>query len=217
MLAMGLQRRLPSAPITRAVFAVAVLAVALATVNGLWITRPDDLRATLTPSATSDGPASEATATVEFDRPPIEGDEAAWLTITAWQGGGNEGLHVDHLRRVDDTTYETTEPMPIGGSWKTLVRLQDGRDLSAMAIFMPADSELGEEVVPAEQTERSFIDEKQILQRELKDDVAGWLAPVGGLVVLACSLILVIALGWGVGRYNRLGPAKTPVRTPENV
>ena len=217
MLAMGLQRRLPPRSVSRAVFAVAVLALAAATVNGLWITRPDDLSATITPSETSDGPEAEATATVVFDRAPFEGDQPAWLTITAWQGGGNEGLHIDQLRRVDDTTYETTEPMPIGGSWKTLVRLQDGRDLSALAIFMPADSALDEEVVPAVATERTFGDEKKLLQRELKDDVPRWLGAAAGLVVLACSLILVIALGWGIGRYNRLGPAKTEARTPESV
>ncbi len=217
MLAMGLQRRLPHRSVPRAVFAVAVLSLAAATVNGLWITRPDDLSATITPSATSDGPESEATATVVFNRPPFEGDKPAWLTITAWQGGGNEGLHIDQLRRIDDTTYETTEPMPIGGSWKTLVRLQDGRDLSALAIFMPADSALDEEVVPAVAAERTFGDEKKLLQRELKDDVPRWLGAAAGLVVLACSLILVIALGWGIGRYNRLGPAMTEARTPESV
>ena len=131
LLALGLQRKLPTGGLTRLVFAGSVLAIAAATVNGLWITRPDDLTATITPSATTSDEEKEATATVEFDRAPFEGDDPAWLTITAWQGGGQEGLHIDHLRRIDDTTYETTEPMPIGGSWKTLVRLQDGRDLSA--------------------------------------------------------------------------------------
>jgi hypothetical protein len=205
LLVMGLQGRLPGPGLTRALFAGSVLAIAVALVNGLWITRPDDLSATVRPSATSDGPEKDATAVVEFERPPFEGDQPAWLTITAWQGGGQEGLHIDHLRRIDDTTYETTEEMPIGGSWKTLVRLQDGRDLSALTVFMPADSALDEGVVPAEEAERTFGDEKEILQRELKDDVAGWLPYAGGLVVLVCSLVLVIALGWGIARYNRLG------------
>jgi hypothetical protein len=210
LLVMGLHRRLPSRTLTRALFAGSVLAMAAALVNGLWITRPDDLSATIRPSATSDGPETEANAVVEFNRPPVDGEKPAWLTITAWQGGGQEGLHIDHLRRVDDTTYETTEKMPIGGTWKTLVRLQDGRDLSALAIFMPADSELNEAVVPAEDTERSFGDEKEILQRELKDDVPGWLGYAGGLVVLACSAILVFALGWGISRYNRSEAVENP-------
>ena len=217
LLALGLQRRLPTGGLTRLVFAGSVLAIAVATVNGLWITRPDDLSATITPSATTSDEEKEATATVEFDRAPFAGDDPAWLTITAWQGGGQEGLHIDHLRRVDDTTYETTEPMPIGGSWKTLVRLQDGRDLSAAEVFLPEDSVLDKPAVPAEQAERTFGDEKEILQRELKDDVPTWLWTVAGLIVLLCSAILVVSLGWGVGRYNRLGPATAEVRTPENV
>jgi hypothetical protein len=217
LLALGLQRRLPTRGLTRLVFAGSVLAIAAAMVNGLWITRPDDLTATISPSASTSDQETEATATVEFNRPPFEGDGPAWLTITAWQGGGQEGLHIDDLRRIDDTTYETTEPMPIGGSWKTLVRLQDGRDLSAAAIFLPEDSVLEEPAVPAEQAERSFGDEKVILQRELKDDVPTWLWTVAGLIVLLCSAILVISLGWGIGRYNRMGPAKAEVRTSESV
>ena len=148
LLVLGLQRRLPSMNLTRALYAGSVLAIGVALVNGLWITRPDDLSATIRPSTTSDGPETGANAVVEFERPPIQGDEPAWLTITAWQGGGQEGLHIDHLRRIDDTTYETTEEMPIGGTWKTLVRLHDGRDLSALPIFMPADSALDEECCP---------------------------------------------------------------------
>jgi hypothetical protein len=217
LLALGLQRSLPAGGLTRVVFAGSVLAIAAATVNGLWITRPDDLSATISPSASTSDEEKEATATVEFDRAPFEGDDPAWLTITAWQGGGQEGLHIDHLRRVSETTYETTEPMPIGGSWKTLVRLQDGRDLSAAEVFLPEDTVLDEPAVPAEEAERGFGDEKQILQRELKDDVPTWLWTVAGLIVLLCSAVLVTALGWGIGRYNRLGPATAEVRTPENV
>ncbi len=98
-----------------------------------------------------------------------------------------------------------------------MVRLQDGRDLSAAAIFLPEDSVLEEAVVPAEQASRSFGDEKVILQRELKDDVPTWLWTVAGLIVLLCSAVLVVSLGWGIGRYNRMGPAKTGSLTAEKV
>lgn len=98
--------------------------------------------------------------------------------------------------------------MPVGGSWKTLIRLQDGRDLSAAAIFLPEDSVLEEAAVPAERAQRSLGDEKVILQRELKDDVPTWLWTVAGLIVLLCSAILVTSLGWGIGRFNRRGPVE---------
>ena len=51
---------------------------------------------------------------------------------------------------------------------------------------------------------RAVGDEEQILQRELQDDVPTWLWLVAGLVVLLCSLVLVVALGWGTSRYSRL-------------
>jgi hypothetical protein len=214
LLALGLQQRLPRPRVASIAFVLAVLAVAAATVNGLRTTQPDDLRATLaleetdTPAAT-DAPA-HVIGEVRFDRAPVSG-EATWATMTAWQGQGDgaegPGLYVDHLERVDATTYRLTEPAPIGGTWKTLVRVHDGRDLSAMPVFMPADAAIDAPEVPATAGEsRTFDVEHLILQRERKGGVAGWVWGVAGLVVLACSGILVVALGWGVSRYARSQP-----------
>ena len=44
-------------------------------------------------------------------------DDAEWLTVTAWQGGG---LVVDRLERVGPGGYRTTEPIPVHGNWKAL-------------------------------------------------------------------------------------------------
>ncbi len=216
LLALGLQRRLPTGGLTRLVFAGSVLAIVVATVNGLWITRPDDLSATISPSTTTSDEEKQATATVEFNRVPFAGDDPAWLTITAWQGGGQEGLHIDHLRRISDTTYETTEPMPVGGSWKTLIRLQDGRDLSAAAIFMPEDSVLG-----GGRAGRAGV--AQLWRREgdpptraegRRADLAVDGCRADRAPVLGCPRDLA---GLGVGRYNRLGPAKTGSLAAEKV
>ena len=47
---------------------------------------------------------------------------------------------------------------------------------------------------------RTFVDETEILQRELKDDVPGWTWAAASLVVLAISLSFILALAWGLGR-----------------
>ena len=55
-----------------------------------------------------------------------------------------------------------------------------------------------------------FAEEHLLLQRERKDGVAGWLWAAAGLVVLVCSGVLVLALGWGDSRYARSGGAVRP-------
>ena len=66
--------------------------------------------------------------------------------------------------------------MPLTGNWKTLIRLQDGRTLAAVPIYLPADEVIGEPEIPAlPQFTRDVVEEKQIMQRELKEDVPGWL------------------------------------------
>jgi hypothetical protein len=65
--------------------------------------------------------------------------------------------------------------------------------------------------VPAEDgVTRSAVPEKEILQRELKGDSPGWLWTASNLVVLFCTLALIAAISWGVGRYSRRGSVREP-------
>ena len=75
--------------------------------------------------------------------------------------------------------------------------------MTAVPIFLPADPGIGAPEVAAESTmTREFMPEIKILQRERSFDYPSWLFTVAGLVVLACSLILIAALSWGAGRIN---------------
>ena len=56
---------------------------------------------------------------------------------------------------------------------------------------------------------RPAIPEVEILQRELKD-TTGSVWTISNLVVLACTLALIAAISWGVGRYSRRGSAGEP-------
>jgi hypothetical protein len=205
LLVLGLRGDLPSGRAPAVAFGLSILALAACATNGLITTQPRDLGATMqvTPAG-QDG--SRANADFEFNRPPADG-APGWLTITSWQGGGSKGLHVDHLRRLSPTRYETTAGMPVSGSWKTMVRLQDGRHIAAMPIYLPADAALDKpEVAASDGAQRQVSNEKRMLQRELKEGVAPWLWLVAGLVVLICSLVLVLSLGWGVNRYSASRP-----------
>ncbi|WP_227465449.1 hypothetical protein [Nocardioides dongkuii] len=203
MMVLGLRRELPTLPRPRLLFAGALLVIAGCVTNGVIATEPTELTATATVTSdeqTADGRQVEAE--FRFDREPADGDPA-WVTVTAWQGGGGDGLHVQHLEEVSPDVWRTTEPFPADGTWKTMIRLHDGRDLSAMPLYLPEDSALDEPEIPVAEEARAFDEEKLVLQRELDDDVPGWLWLAAGSVVLLCSLLLVLGLGWGVSRYAR--------------
>lgn len=101
--------------------------------------------------------------------------------------------------------------MPLHGDWKTLVRLQDGRKMAAVPVYLPADEVIGESEVPAlPQFTRDVAAEQPILQRELKEGVPSWLWATASTVVLACALVLLLLLGWGVSAWPEPPPRVPP-------
>ncbi|SOE04056.1 hypothetical protein [Blastococcus haudaquaticus] len=205
LLASGLRRRLPRPAVARTVLVGSLVAIAAAVTNGLIATVPDDLEATF---AIEDVQNDPRTANISVQLEPADFvDDPAWVQITSWQG---DGLVVNTLERTGEGAYRTTEPIPVDGTWKALLRVHDGRVLTAVPIYLPEDQALGEEEIPAEDgMTRGAIPEVEILQRELKDS-GGGLWTVANLVVLACTLALVAAISWGVGRYSRRASSREP-------
>jgi hypothetical protein len=178
-------------------------AMAIAVAVGLNV--PDDatrgVRADVTLTEVSPAPARTVDATVRFD-PPTAADDAHWVTALAWQGG--EELAIDHLDEVGPGVYETSEPLPVHGTWKALVRVHGGDSLGAVPVYLPEDTAIPAERVPAPQRfTRELVDETEILQRELKDDVPGYLAGVAYAVVGGIVLAILCLLGWVLLRLGR--------------
>ena len=139
----------------------------------------------------------------------VDARDVNWLTATSWQGGG---LVVDRLREVSPGVYRTTEPMPLDGEWKTMIRLHSGDALTALPVFLPADPAIPVDGIPAQpRIERAFGDEVELLQRERRTDVPGWLWAVAYGAVLAIALGFLAVLAWGVHRVSLVG-APTPAR-----
>ncbi|MDX6665895.1 MAG: hypothetical protein QOG68_2101 [Solirubrobacteraceae bacterium] len=142
----------------------------------------------------------EVQATVRI-LPAAAARNTAWLTATAWQGGG---LVVNRLQKVGDGVYRTTQALPVHDKWKALIRISDGRSLEAIPIYMPADPQIPAKGVAAPaHFERTFVSDKSILQREAKGG-----SPV---VVLIANLVLLLiigselaALAWGLTRMRRI-------------
>ena len=214
LLGCALLGRLPRPAVARTIPVVALLAIAGVFANGLWTTAPENVRANVTLHNLRPGPEREVGAEVRID-PPQAAEDPAWLNVTAWQGGG---LLVDRLAAHGNGVYRTTEPIPVHGDWKVSIRLQRGREVLGLPIYMPEDTGIPAPEVPAKQSfTRPFVTDSQLLQREQKPGVPGWLKTVAPLGVLVLALGFLATLAWGLSRLARRTapePRSRPRREP---
>lgn len=143
-------------------------------------------------------------------------DGAERLQVMAWQGGG---LVVEPLRLVSPGRYRTTQPVPHGGRWKTMVRVAKGSDLGAIPLSMPADPEisaLAVDLLPLQRT--AFAAESTIMLREAHDGPT-WPSIVGfGFVGLGVSAIIGLLLAGTVGLdRRRRAPGWTNTKPADGV
>jgi hypothetical protein len=205
LLASGLRRRLPAKALARTLVVGCVVLLAAAVTNGLIIDVPKNLSATFSISDAQSSPRM-GNISVKLD-PATTLDNPSWVTITSWQGGG---LVVDALKQTGPGTYQSTQPIPLYGKWKTLLRIHDGRILTGVPIYLPADAAIPAPAIKADDgTTRKAIPEIKILQRERKDgSMVLW--TIANVVVLVCTLALIAAMSWGVARYSRRAGARDP-------
>jgi hypothetical protein len=218
LMACALRGELPSARLTRAIPAAALVAILAVFADGLWTTTPQNVQAHVRLHQVQPNPR-EVSATVRMD-PPDAASSPSWLNATAWQGGG---LVVDRLRSLGDGVYRTTQPIPVDGDWKATIRLQNGREVLGMPIYMPKDPEIpwAKPVAAKQRFTRSFVLDHELLQREQKPGVPTWLKTVAPLVVLSLALGFLSLLACGLGRVGRAtartaapAPRRQPRRRP---
>jgi hypothetical protein len=177
-----------------ALCSAAVLAALVA--YGLYTPTQEGVSARVALHDVGGGNGREVEATVRID-PPSAATDAEWFDVTAWQGGG---LVLDQLKRTAPGVYRTTEPIPVHGNWKAMIRLHDESSLTALPIFLPRDAAIpvGETPAPAHFT-RSFGDEHQLLQREQKGG-SPLLVAVAYSAVAGIALSLLALLAWALHR-----------------
>jgi hypothetical protein len=209
-------QRLPSRNIGIAVVALTVLVIGGVVANGLHIHVPKQDTATIKLTDLPSKPGQRmVSADVQINPPTLVSDYPDWLTILSWQGKmqNDRGLEIDWLKKVGSGHYVSTQPIPVWGQWKTLLRVHDGRTLTAVPIWAPADAEIPVPEIPAQAVStRPFMLEVSILQRERDPNVPAWLFTAGGIVVLIFTLMVITALTWGAGRINA---AETTPKQPE--
>ena len=209
-------QRLPSRNIGIAVVALTVLVIGGVVANGLHIHVPKQDTATIKLTDLPSKPGQRmVSADVQINPPNLVSDHPDWLTILSWQGKmqNDRGLEIDWLKKVGPGHYVSTQPIPVWGQWKTLLRVHDGRTLTAVPIWAPADAEIPVPEIPAQAVStRPFVLEVSILQRERDPNVPAWLFTAGSIVVLIFTLMVITALTWGAGRINA---AETTPEQPE--
>ncbi|MGZ6779860.1 MAG: hypothetical protein ACXVGO_12785 [Mycobacterium sp.] len=206
-------QRLPARSISIGLVVLTILAIGGATANGLRYEVPQNATAAITLTEAPSTPDKRmVTADVRINPPDLISESPNWVSVLGWQGGlANErGMFVDRLEKVGPGHYRSTQPMPVYGKWKTLLRVHDGKTLTAVPIYLAGDPGIGAPEVPAEATmTRPFVSEVTILQRERSPDTPVVLWTVGCLIVLVCTLIMIGGLAWGAGRVNKAQPTDT--------
>jgi hypothetical protein len=207
LLGLALKGQLPRPWLVRTVPLLGLVAIMAIFADGLWTTVPRGVRANVTLHQVQPAPQREVNATVHID-PPRAASDPAWLNITAWQGGG---LVVNELASEGNGAYRTTEPIPVYGDWKATLRLQRGDEVLGLPIYMPRDTAIPAPEVPAKSHfTRPFVSDHEVLQREQKQDVPGWLTTTAPLVVLFLALGFLSSLAWGLGRIARRSEQAPP-------
>jgi hypothetical protein len=151
----------------------------------------------------------EVDATVVID-PPHVVEDAEWLHVIAWQGAGwwsEEATLLDELEPTGDAgVYRTTAPVPIHGEWKSMVRLHTGRVMAAAPIYLPEDTAIPAEEVPAEpEMTREFVPDHEILLREMRPAPA-WLTWAAQAFMALIATAWIAAFAAGARRLRRTRP-----------
>lgn len=190
-------------PLLRGAAVCSAAVVAALVAYGLYTPTQQGVSAQVALHDVGGGGGREVAALVRMD-PADAAEGAEWFDVTAWQGGS---LVVDPLKQVGPGLYRTTEPIPVYGSWKAMLRLHKGNSLAALPLYLPADAAIpvGETPAPAHFT-RSFGDEHKLLQREAKPGAPA-LTALAYAAVASIALALLVLLAWALHRLSA-GPAR---------
>jgi hypothetical protein len=151
-------------------------------------------------------------ATVRFT-PASLPDGADIVQELAWQGRARSVQAP--MRRIAPGVYRTREPLPVRGSWKALIRVQNGATLADVPIYLPADPAIPAPGVRASpHFTRPLVSDSALMQRERKRGVPGWLWAVGLTSVMITVAALLAILGWSLNRVARLAAVTRRKETP---
>ncbi|MBJ7594791.1 MAG: hypothetical protein JF886_08005 [Candidatus Dormibacteraeota bacterium] len=156
-----------------------------------------------TPTVTREGLATfEQDMTVSVSvSPPTALDGADVMRVFTWQGGS---LKVSSLRAVGQGRYVIDGSIPTGGSWKSIVFVEDGDVVAATPVSFPADPTYGLAAIPVPVSAPRTAQLQPASAYLTRESHGGTALPA----VLAYSTLAIIFVTWcvaviGVGEAMR--------------
>ena len=193
----------PVRPVPRFALPVALVTLVAVFAYAAPISAGDPIKAQVTLTDAKPPPKREVNARVKLTPPDAADHDRRWFLSTAWQGKEGRSV-VAPMKKVGPGVWVTTKPIPVYGTWKSTLRLHEGRAVQGLGVFLPADKAIPVKEVPAKPSfTRSFQRDKKLLQREQKGDVQGFVKVFAYLTVLLIGLGLYSSMGWGLARLQR--------------
>jgi hypothetical protein len=150
-------------------------------------------------------PASTGTAFVTATLSPADAaDDAYWFQASAWQGGGLELADMEPTGEPGE--FRSSDPVPVEGHWKTLLRLHRGAEMMAVPVYLPADPSIDKPEIPAVDRTAPFVTEREYLLRETHSG-SRWMAPVVHFLLLLVCALWAVAFAYAVHHLSRRSPA----------
>jgi hypothetical protein len=182
--------------------AIAPRVVALAAVVALvalFVPLPrsggDGTRAAIVPTPAGDGRVNLA---VRLD-PPSAARDTQWFEVLSWQGRTPGQLRqLTALREVGPGRYVTERPVPVGGNWKTMLRLAKGTHLMALPVYLPPSPQASRARVPVAPRSGAMASDTYILQREARGGPA-WLTTTAYAFLAIVVAVWLGLLAWALG------------------
>jgi hypothetical protein len=193
----------PVRPVPRFALPLALVTLVAVFVYAAPISAGDPVKAQVTLTDAKPAPKREVNARVKLTPADAADKDRRWFLSTAWQGKEGRSV-VAPMKKVGPGTWVTTKPIPVYGTWKSTLRLQVGRAVQGMAVFLPKDEAIPVKEIPATpRFTRTFVRDVKLLQREQKSDVPGFLSAFAYITVLLIGLGLYGSMGWGLARLQR--------------
>ncbi|MFT4036068.1 MAG: hypothetical protein QM679_10900 [Patulibacter sp.] len=160
-----------------------------------------------------DEPQKVGDLTVRISDPSLA-EDANWFYVLGWQG---QGRYLNDLVKQPDGSWTTTQPVPLEGSWKTMVRIHKGRSMVMAALRFPSDEAVGFAGFPAPgatPVTRDFAADTTLMQFERKAGIPSWAWTAATVAVLSTNLLMILLMGIVSVRLGRIRPSGRRVDTP---
>jgi hypothetical protein len=191
-----------------AAVAIAGAAVLVALAIPLPRTGGDGTRAAIVPRAAGPGAVDLA---VTLD-PPRANRGAEWFEVLSWQGRTpGRTRQIAHFRPAGAGRFVTDRPVPVGGNWKSMVRLAKGSHLMGMPVYLPPSPQASRAGVPAGARSGVLTSDTFLLQREATGG-PGWLEAVAYAVLAAVVAVWLAVVAWALGLAEPRDGVRTHAR-----